>query len=96
MGIITHNVAARRFEMALGDQTAFIAYVPRGEVLLLTHAEVPAALNGQGIGGRLVQATLDLLRTQGRRVEPLCPFIAVWIDRHPHYADMLASDPPRS
>jgi predicted GNAT family acetyltransferase len=94
MDRLTHDVAARRFEMALGDQIAFVAYVPRGEVLVLTHAEVPAALNGRGIGGRLVQATLDLLRAENRRVDPLCPFIAVWIKRHPQYADMVATVTP--
>jgi len=92
MGGIVRNLARQRFELPIGDQIAFIDYVARGDVLVLTHAEVPAALNGQGIGGRLVQQTLDVLRAEGVRVIPGCPFIAVWIRRHPDYADMIAAD----
>lgn len=92
---LTHNVAARRFEMDLGGPIAFISYVQRDDILVLIHAEVPAALNGRGIGGRLVQTTLDRLRTQAHRVDPQCPFIAEWIRRHPEYADMVANDLPK-
>jgi predicted GNAT family acetyltransferase len=83
-------VAASRFEMAVGAQLAFVDYRRRGGVLILTHAEVPASLEGRGVGSRLVAGVLDLVRTRGEQVEPRCPFIARYIDRHPTYADLLA------
>ena len=30
------------------------------------------------------------LRAAGLKVEPLCPFIASYIERHPEYADLVA------
>ena len=80
-----------RFELDLGDGVAFIAYRRRGATLVLTHAEVPAALAGRGAGSRLVAATLDEVRRRGERIVPQCPFIARFIDRHPAYADLVDS-----
>ena len=80
-----------RFELDLGTGLAFIDYRREGAVLVLTHAEVPPRLAGQGAGSRLVAATLEELRRRGERVVPRCPFIARFIARHPHYADLLAS-----
>jgi predicted GNAT family acetyltransferase len=79
-----------RFELDLGDGVAFIDYVRRGATLVLTHAEVPAALSGRGAGKRLVAATLEEVRRRGERVVPRCPFIARYIAEHPGYADLVA------
>lgn len=89
---ITDNPAASRFELALGDAVAFVSYRRRGSVLVLTHAEVPAPLAGNGLGSRLAAGVLDLVRRRGERVVPRCEFIAAYIERHPAYADLLAHD----
>ena len=51
----------------------------------LLHAEVPAHLNGRGLGAKLVRATLDTLDAQGAKVVPRCSFIRAWMARHPEY-----------
>jgi len=91
-GRVTDNQGRRRFELALeGDETAFIDYYPRADgVLVLTHAEVPEALRGSGVGGRLAAGTLDLLRARGQRMVPRCPYVAHFVARHPQYADLVA------
>jgi hypothetical protein len=94
--LLHDDPAQSRFELALEEGVAFIDYRRTGEVLVLTHAEVPAALGGRGLGSRLVQETLELVRSRGERVIPRCPFIARFIARHPDYADLLADpSPPR-
>jgi len=50
---------------------------------------VPAAVNGRGHGSTLVKGVLDIARTQGLKVVPVCPFVKAYIDRHPEYADLL-------
>ena len=45
-------------------------------------------LNGKGIGSALVRGLLDIVRTQGLKVVPLCPFVASYIAKHPEYADL--------
>jgi len=59
-------------------------------VISLDHAEVPSALEGRGLGSKLVRATLDQVRSEGLKVVPRCSFVAAFIRRHAEYADLLA------
>lgn len=87
---VTDNAAAHRFEMAIEGQTAFVTY-RRGEgIIYLNHAEVPPELEGRGIGGKLVRATLDAVRAEGLKVVPRCSFVAAFIRRNSAYQDLLA------
>lgn len=90
---ITDNRERSRYEMAVDGEIAFVAY-QRGEgVIRLNHAEVPRALEGRGIGGRLVKATLDAIRAEepAMKVVPRCSFIAAFIRRNAaEYGEMVA------
>lgn len=90
MSEVRENREARRFELASGDAVAFIEYRRGGDVVELTHTEVPQALEGQGIGSTLVRGTLERLRAEGVQVVPSCSFVARYIERHPDYGDMVA------
>jgi uncharacterized protein len=87
---VTDNAARSRFELDLGGSSAFIAYHRAGDTLYLDHAEVPVALRGQGVGARLVKATLELIRERGERVVPVCPFVAAFMRRHAEYEGLRA------
>ena len=67
----------------------FPIYKRDGAIITIMHTEVPAALNGRGIGSALVRGLLDIVRAQGLKVKPLCPFVASYIAKHPEYADLL-------
>lgn len=44
---------------------------------------------GRGVAGRLVRDALDDVRSQGRAVLPVCPFVTGWIRRHEaEYGDL--------
>ncbi len=79
-----------RFEMAVEGGTAFVTYREERGALALLHAEVPSAVEGRGEGSRLVKGTLDQVRARGQKVIPYCPFISIYIRRHPEYQDLLA------
>jgi uncharacterized protein len=87
---ITDHAAASRFELALEGGLAFVDYRRAGAVLILTHAEVPQSLEGRGVGSRLVQGVLELIRARGETFVPRCPFIASYVARHPEYRDLVA------
>ncbi|MGA3157993.1 MAG: GNAT family N-acetyltransferase [Steroidobacteraceae bacterium] len=80
-----------RYEMRLGDAVAFIDYRREGTIVALTHAEVPAALNGRGIGSALVRGTLELIKAAGEQVRPLCSFVAAYMAQHPEYEGLRAA-----
>jgi predicted GNAT family acetyltransferase len=63
----------------------------RDDAVVLTHTEVDPAFEGQGVGSALAKGALDDIRAQGKRVVPLCPFIARYIQNHPEYADLVAA-----
>jgi predicted GNAT family acetyltransferase len=87
---VVDNASQQRYEMTLEGGVAFIDYTVNGNVRTLTHAEVPMALRGGGIAGRLTSGALDLVRTQGIKVIPRCPYVVTYIERHPQYQDLLA------
>jgi predicted GNAT family acetyltransferase len=87
---VLDNTAERRYEMKLDGGVAFIDYTVAGNVRTLTHAEVPVALRGGGVAARLTSGALDLVRSQGIKVVPRCPYVVNFIDRHPQYQDLLS------
>ena len=58
---VTDNPAASRFEMIVDGHIAFVAYRRQPHVIALLHAEVPSALEGRGVGSKLVRGTLDAI-----------------------------------
>lgn len=86
---VIHNAGASRFEAAPQGQLAFASYRRLGDVLVLVHTEVPAALQGQGVAAALVRSALDWARAQGLRVRPSCSYAASYMRRHPATLDLL-------
>lgn len=90
MSGVTINTDASRYEMRVEGHIAFVTFRRAPDRIMLLHAEVPAELEGRGIGSRLAKATLDAVRAEGLKVVPRCSFIAAYIQRHPEYQDLLA------
>lgn len=86
---VVHNEAAQQFETHVGGQTALLTYRRFPDRLVLTHTEVPPALEDHGIAGKLVIAALDFARAAHLRVMPLCPYVSDFITKHPEYLDLL-------
>jgi predicted GNAT family acetyltransferase len=88
---VQDNPSELRYELrADGELAGHIRYRRKPGSIVLLHAEVEPALEGQGLGTELVRSALDDIRSHGELVVPLCPFVAAFIRRHPEYADMVA------
>jgi len=77
---------------------AQLVYRADADRLILIHTEVPDALGGRGIAGRLVRAAIDRARASGETVLPWCPYARKWLQDHPDVASTISvdwSDPPR-
>ncbi|SEJ96241.1 hypothetical protein SAMN05518849_12123 [Sphingobium sp. AP50] len=94
IGDFRNNEAEGRYELSVEGQLAVAAYDRREGALVFTHTQVPAALEGQGVGSRLIGAALADARAQNLKVVPLCEFVAAYIERHPQEQDLLAIDAP--
>jgi hypothetical protein len=89
MAQVRDNTELHRFELDADGQVAYSNYKREGGVIAIMHTEVPAALNGRGIGSALARGLLDIARAQKLKVVPRCPFVAGYIAKHPEYADLL-------
>lgn len=72
-----------------GRLVGVAAYQLEPDKITFTHTEVDEAYEGEGVGSALARFALDDARRRGLAVEPRCPFIASWIDRHPDYRDLV-------
>jgi predicted GNAT family acetyltransferase len=87
---VRNNEGEHRYELEVEGQLAIAAYRLRDGRITFTHTEVPGALEGRGIGSRLVEAALEDVRRQGLKVVPACPFVKHYMDKHPEVQDLLA------
>ncbi|MDT7550050.1 MAG: uncharacterized protein QOE84_2444 [Actinomycetota bacterium] len=76
---ITHSPSSSRFEAG----SAYLAYQRSGNSFDIQHTVVPPEMEGQGIGGKLVQAAVDYARDEGLDLVVTCPFAKKWLEKHP-------------
>lgn len=86
---VTHNPSASRWEIRLDDElVGFAAYQRTPDEFVFTHTEIDDGHEGEGLGGTLVRAALDDVRSEGLKALPICPFVQAFINRHPDYQDL--------
>jgi hypothetical protein len=86
---ITNNEKNLHFETDLGDNIAYIEYRWLKGNLVLMHTVVPEAHEGKGIAGSLAKFALDYAREKNLHLIVYCPYVAVYMKRHPEYNDLL-------
>jgi predicted GNAT family acetyltransferase len=83
---VTRDDQQQRFELVVDGHPAFLTFRQEEDRITLVHTEVPEALEGRGLGGRLVQTALDYARTNDLTVVPHCPYVKSYLERHPEEA----------
>ena len=87
--VITNNEEKKQYEVDLGEAMAKIEYIPTKKMTVFTHTEVPVGYEGQGIANWMIRHVLDEARAQGKIVNPMCPFVKLFVQRHPEYMDLV-------
>jgi uncharacterized protein len=82
------EVKTGRFEIEQDGETAYLEYSLAGNILELSHTEVPAALRHLGVGSALAENALRWARERGLKVDIVCPTVRRYIQEHPEYADL--------
>ena len=86
---VRDNPDKGRFELDLGGQVVVARYPPQGSVLGIPHVEAPPALRGTGAASQVMAGVMEIARTEGLKVRPLCSYASAWMRRHPEYHDLL-------
>jgi predicted GNAT family acetyltransferase len=89
---IHDNTQLHRYETVVDGVTAFVTYERAPGTITFVHTEVPKELAGRGVGSLLAKAVLDTARRDGLSVNPECPFIAAYIEKHPEYRDLVTKN----
>jgi len=87
---IEHQAAQQRFACSVDGQICIADYRLADGVMAMTHTYVPANLEGRGIAAALVAAALAYAREHRLKVDPLCSYVRVYMQRHVDTQDLLA------
>ncbi|WP_069814829.1 GNAT family N-acetyltransferase [Streptomyces sp. TP-A0874] len=72
-----------RYEIRSGEELAgFTAYRDHDGQRIFYHTEIDDTYTGQGLASRLVQQALTDTRESGKRIVPVCPYVAKFLRRH--------------
>jgi uncharacterized protein len=86
---VRDNTALNRFELDIDGHQAVAYYRLTPGVITFVHTEVPQELSGRGVGSKLIRSALEMVRAQGLKVVPRCPFVSAFMGKHPEYNDLL-------
>jgi len=90
---VRHQPEQHRFAIVVDDAVAgFAEYEERDGRDLFVHTVIDPGYEGQGLGGKLAKGALDAEIAAGRKIVPLCPFIAGYIGKHIEYADLVDTE----
>ncbi|MFW6339880.1 MAG: GNAT family N-acetyltransferase [Wenzhouxiangella sp.] len=87
---ISHDKKDQRFWMQVDGHRCELVYSWHEQRVSFDTVRVPEAVGGRGIAGQLTRHALDWARAEGLTVQPACPYVANWVQRHPDYADLVA------
>lgn len=88
MSEVRDNREKQRFELAEQGHLAVAEYRLHDGVMAFTHTLVPPALQGMGVGSRLIEGALAQARDRGLKVDPQCQFVAAHIAKHAEWRDL--------
>ena len=80
---IHHDPVHSRFESRVDGRLCVADYWRAGDVLVMTHTEVPHELQGRGIAAALVEAALEEARRLHLKIDPRCSYVRAYMKRHP-------------
>lgn len=83
------NEESNQYEFYIEGLVPRIEYIKAKGKIFLTHTEVPASLEGKGIGSALIKAALEDVKKKDLTLIPLCVFVAGYIKKHPEWKTLV-------
>ncbi|GAA4811874.1 GNAT family N-acetyltransferase [Streptomyces ziwulingensis] len=78
-----------RYEILVdGERAGLTAFRDHGAQRVFYHTETGDAFAGRGLAGQLVEQALTDVRAQGKRIVPVCPYVAKFLTKHTEFADL--------
>jgi|SRR5690554_5387662 len=79
-----------RYELRDGETVAgYVEYTLQPDQITFTHTVVDKAYGGRGLGSKLARHVLDDAASTGKRIVPVCTFIAAYVRKHDDWNEFL-------
>jgi predicted GNAT family acetyltransferase len=82
---VINNIDQQQFEVHADGELAVLQYRFHDDLLWLMHTDVPKKMEGKGIASSLAHFGLEWAKENQIKVKVLCPFVAIYLKRHPEY-----------
>lgn len=90
---VRDRTSASRYEAVIdGETVGILQYVRHRDRIDLVHTVTDPAHRGNGAASALVHIAFAEARRDGLAVNPICPFVESWVNRHPEEADIVERD----
>ena len=89
---VVHNRAENRFEVWIEGQLSKLDYIEEDNTIVMTHVGVYPEHRGQGVAGKIVEASLQYARENSLRVVPMCSYAAAYIRRNPKHMELTEQE----
>jgi predicted GNAT family acetyltransferase len=86
---VTLNEKARRFELVVEDDMAYIDYGWHKDTLVLLYVYVPVPFRGKGYSTTLIEFAMKYARERNLKVMVYCSYINRYLRMHPEHQDLL-------
>ena len=83
------KVTTGRFEIERDGEVAYLDYSLAGNILELSHTEIPEKLRHTGLASSLAETALRWAREHNLKVDIVCPTVQQYIAKHPEYSDLV-------
>lgn len=85
---VSHNKAGNTFEVRIDGLLSKLDYMQDGKNFVITHVGVHPEFRGQGLAGKIVDASLEYAKQNSLRVIPMCSYAAYYIRKNPQYIEL--------
>src|SRR5699024_7858084 len=77
-----------RFELQVdGDVAGSVSFRDWDNQRIFIRTEIGSEWRGRGLGSTLLKGALQSTLAAGKRIVPVCDFVAGYVDRHEEYTD---------
>jgi uncharacterized protein len=83
------KVTTGRFEIEQNGELAYLEYTLVGNILELTHTEIPEKLRHMGLASSLAETALNWAREHNLKVDIVCDTVRHYVAEHPEYSDLV-------
>lgn len=87
---VTFNKATNRYEMPFGNLVVYADVRKDKSTLSIEYVFAPQELRGTGAAGEFMRNLMEVVRTEGLKVVPICGYAASWLKQHNEYQDLLS------